>query len=108
MNQQTLLGIYEKIEALIARLPGPLQKAILQELRPINQIFLAQRPARLALMGDAIANASALISEVLGHELIVIAPHTDPGWLNYAHRLNAGDRVFEARRLNQTSVSLSD
>ena len=50
MNQQTLLGIYEKIEALIARLPGPLQKAILQELRPIKQIFLAQRPARLALL----------------------------------------------------------
>ena len=50
MNQQTLLGIYEKIEALIARLPGPLQKAILQELRPIKQIFLAQRPARVALL----------------------------------------------------------
>ncbi len=29
MNQQTLLGIYEKIEALIARLPGPLQSHLI-------------------------------------------------------------------------------
>ena len=80
MNQQTLLGIYEKIEALIARLPGPLQKAILQELRPIKQIFLAQRPARLALLGDANANASSVVSALLGSELTLIAPLTDPGW----------------------------
>jgi len=108
MNQQTLLGIYEKIEALIARLPGPLQKAILQELRPIKQIFLAQRPARLALLGDANANASALISALLGSELALIAPHTDPGWINYEQRLKGGFRVLDARRLNQTSLAWSD
>src|SRR5258708_12930931 len=108
MNQQTLLGIYEKIEALIARLPGPLQKAILQELRPIKQIFLAQRPARLALLGDANANASALISALLGSELTLIAPHTDPGWINYEQRLKGGFRVLDAPRLNQTSLAWSD
>ena len=108
MNQQTLLGIYEKIEALIARLPGPLQKAILQELRPIKQIFLAQRPARLALLGDANANASAVISALLGSELTLIAPHTDPGWINYEQRLKGGFRVLDARRLNQTSLAWSD
>jgi hypothetical protein len=108
MNQQTLLGIYEKIEALIARLPGPLQKAILQELRPIKQIFLAQRPARLALLGDANANASAVISALIGSELTLIAPHTDPGWINYEQRLKGGFRVLDARRLNQTSLVWSD
>src|SRR5258707_12161930 len=108
MNQQTLLGIYEKIEALIARLPGPLQKAILQELRPIKQIFLAQRPARLALLGDANANASAVISALLGSELTWIAPHTDPGWINYEQRLKGGFRVLDARRLNQTSLAWID
>jgi uncharacterized protein (DUF697 family) len=108
MNQQTLLGIYEKIEALIARLPGPLQKAILQELRPIKQIFLAQRPARLALLGDANANASSVVSALLGSELTLIAPLTDPGWINYEQRLKGGFRVLDARRLNQTSLSWSD
>jgi uncharacterized protein (DUF697 family) len=108
MNQQTLLGIYEKIEALIARLPGPLQKAILQELRPIKQIFLAQRPARVALLGDANANASSVVSALLGSELTLIAPLTDPGWINYEQRLKGGFRVLDARRLNQTSLSWSD
>jgi uncharacterized protein (DUF697 family) len=108
MDQQTLLGIYEKIEALIARLPGPLQKAILQELRPIKQIFLTQRPARLTLLGDANANASALVSALLGSELTLISPQTDPGWINYEQRLKGGFRVLDARRLNQTSLSWSD
>src|SRR5258708_17998962 len=108
MNQQTLLGIYEKIEALIARLPGPLERGVLQELRPIKQIFLAQRPARLTLVGDANANASALISALLGSELTLIAPLTDPGWINYEQRLKGGFRVLDARRLNQTSLSWSD
>lgn len=108
MDQQTLLGIYEKIEALIARLPGPLQKAILQELRPIKQIFLAQRPARLALLGEANANASAVVSALLGSELSLIAPQTDPGWINYEQRLKGGFRVLDARRLNQTTLSWSD
>jgi uncharacterized protein (DUF697 family) len=108
MNQQTLLSLYEKIEALIARLPSPLQKAILQELRPIKQIFLAQRPARLALLGEASANASSLLSALLGSELTLIAPQTDPGWINYEQRLKGGFRVLDARRLNQTSLSWSD
>jgi uncharacterized protein len=108
MNQQTLLGIYEKIEALIARLPGPLQKAILQELRPIKQIFLAQRPARLALLGDANASASSVISALLGSELNLIAPQADPGWINYEQRLKGSFRVLDARRLNQTSLSWND
>jgi uncharacterized protein (DUF697 family) len=108
MDQQTLLGIYEKIEALIARLPGPLQKAILQELRPIKQIFLAQRPARLTLLGEANANASALVSALLGSELTLISPQTDPGWINYEQRLKGGFRVLDARRLNQTSLSWSE
>jgi uncharacterized protein (DUF697 family) len=108
MNQQTLLGIYEKIEALISRLPNPLQKAILQELRPIKQIFLAQRPARLALLGDANANASSIASALLGSELTLIAPQTDPGWINYEQRLKGGFRILDARRLNKTSGSWSD
>jgi uncharacterized protein len=108
MDQQTLLGIYEKIEALIARLPGPLQKAILQELRPIKQIFLAQRPARLTLLGEANANASAVVSALLGSELTLISPRTDPGWINYEQRLKGGFRVLDARRLNRTSLSWSD
>jgi uncharacterized protein (DUF697 family) len=108
MNQQTLLSIYEKIEALIARLPSPLQNAILQELRPIKQIFLAQRPARVALLGEANANASAIVSALLGSELVLVPPQTDPGWINYEQRLKGAFRVIDARRLNQTALAWRD
>jgi uncharacterized protein (DUF697 family) len=108
MNQQTLLSIYEKIEALIGRLPGPLQNAILQELRPIKQIFLTQRPARVALLGQANANASAIVSALLGSELFLVPPQTDPGWINYEQRLKGAFRIIDARRLNQTALAWRD
>ena len=55
MNQNTVLQLYEKIEELVRRLPGPLQKAVSEELSPLKQIFLTQRPARLVLLGQASA-----------------------------------------------------
>jgi uncharacterized protein (DUF697 family) len=62
----------------------------------------------LALLGDANANASSVVSALLGSELTLIAPLTDPGWINYEQRLKGGFRVLDARRLNQTSLSWSD
>jgi hypothetical protein len=97
MNQQLLLNIYEKIEALVSRLPGPLQSAVLNELRPIKQIFIAQRPARIALLGQAPANASALLSALLGSELRLIEPNQSSGWVNYEQKGKGGFRVLDAR-----------
>jgi uncharacterized protein len=103
MNQQTLLSIYEKIEALVGRLPGPLQKPVLNELRPIKQIFLAQRPARIAFLGQPGANASALLSALLGSELRLIDPHQSSGWISYEHKGKGGFWGLDGRNPNQTS-----
>jgi uncharacterized protein len=108
MNQQLLLNIYEKIEALVSRLPGPLQSAVLNELRPIKQIFIAQRPARIALLGQAPANASALLSALLGSELRLIEPNQSSGWVNYEQKGKGGFRVLDARQRNQSSRSWAD
>jgi uncharacterized protein (DUF697 family) len=108
MNQQLLLNIYEKIEALVSRLPGPLQSAVLNELRPIKQIFIAQRPARIALLGQAPANASALLSALLGSELRLIEPNQSSGWVNYEQKGKGGFRVLDARQVNQSSRSWAD
>ena len=108
MNQQLLLNIYEKIEALVSRLPGPLQSAVLNELRPIKQIFIAQRPARIALLGQAPANASALLSALLGTELRLIEPNQSSGWVSYEQKGKGGFRVLDARQRNQSSRSWAD
>jgi len=107
LNQQTLLNIYERLESLIGRLPGPLQKAILKELSPIKQIFLAQRLSKIALVGQANSDASALFSALLGGDLRMTDPQTGAGWLTYEHRSKGGLRVLDARRLNDTSQSWS-
>jgi uncharacterized protein len=108
MNQQLLLNIYEKIEALVSRLPGPLQSAVLNELRPIKQIFIAQRPARIALLGQAPANASALLSALLGSELKLIDSNQTSGWVSYEQKAKGGFRVLDARQVTQSSRSWAD
>ncbi len=49
--QEQLVGLYEKFEGLVDKLPGGLQKPILRELAPIKGVFLEQRPARIAITG---------------------------------------------------------
>jgi uncharacterized protein (DUF697 family) len=107
MNQQTLLAIYEKLEGLIAKLPGPLQNAVINELKPIKQIFLSQRVAHLVLLGDPGADASALFSALLGNDLRMVDPQQDAGWITYEQKGKGGFRVLDARRLNETSLSWS-
>src|SRR5260221_11349705 len=108
MNHQFLLNIYEKIEALVSRLPGPLQSAVLNELRPIKQIFIAQRPARVDLLGQPSANASALLSALLGSQLKLIDAKPSVGWVSYEQKGKGGFRSLDARHLNQNSRSWAD
>src|SRR6266704_649299 len=107
MNQQTLLALYEKLETLIAKLPGPLQNAVMNELKPIKQIFLSQRLAHLVLLGDPGADASSLFSALLSNDLRMVAPQQDAGWVTYEQKGKGGFRVLDARRLNETSLTWS-
>jgi len=107
MNHQTLLAIYQRIEALIAKLPGPLQNAVMKELNPIKQIFLSQRLARIVLLGDPGADVSALFSALLGSDLRMVDPQQDANWITYELKGKGGFRVLDARRLNETSLTWS-
>jgi len=107
MNHQTLLAIYQRIEALIAKLPGPLQNAVMKELNPIKQIFLSQRLARIVLLGDPGADGSALFSALLGSDLRMVDPQQDANWITYELKGKGGFRVLDARRLNETSLTWS-
>ena len=107
MNHQTLLAIYDKLEAIISKLPGPLQNAVFGELRPIKQIFLSQRLARIVLLGDPRADASALFSALVGNDLQMIDPRQTGGWITYELRGRGGFRILDARRLHETSLTWS-
>jgi uncharacterized protein (DUF697 family) len=107
MNRQTLLTIYERLEAIIAKLPGPLQNAVIGELKPIKEIFLSQRLARIVLVGKAKADASALLSGLLGGDLQMIEARQTGGWVTYELRGRGGFRILDARRLNETSLTWS-
>ena len=105
MNRQTLLSIYERLEAVISKLPGPLQNAVMGELKPIKQIFLSQRLARIVLVGKPSADASALLSGLLGSDLQMIESKQTGGWVTYELRGRGGFRILDARRLNETSLT---
>ncbi|MBV8898965.1 MAG: hypothetical protein JOY92_02490, partial [Verrucomicrobia bacterium] len=95
MNQNTVLSLYEKIEALVRRLPGPLQKAVSDELTPLKQIFLVQRPARLVLLGQASASAEQLFSALFNSRLDVSHLTSQNAWLNFHHRGLGGFRLLD-------------
>ena len=105
MNRQTLLSIYERLEAIISKLPGPLQNAVIGELKPIKEIFLSQRLARIVLVGKPNADASALLSGLLGSELQMVESKQTGGWVTYELRGRGGFRILDARRLNETSLT---
>jgi len=107
MNQNTLLSIYEKLESLIDRLPQPLQNAILNELRPIKQIFLAQRLAKIVLLGQPDFDVSALFSALLRNELQMVNPTSSTGWVTYEQRGKGGFRILDKRCLNESSLTWS-
>ena len=51
MNQPLLLHVVERLEGLIGKLPATIQKPILHEVTPLKELFLQQRPPRLAFIG---------------------------------------------------------
>src|SRR2546430_17109139 len=53
MNRSLFLQVIERLEGLIARLPGTIQRPILSELTPLKELFLKQRSPRFAFTGSA-------------------------------------------------------
>lgn len=52
-SREAILGYYDKLTALVEKLPSGLQKPILQQLVPIRELFLEQRPPRILFLGSS-------------------------------------------------------
>lgn len=79
MSRPALLSAYEKLAALLGRLPGSLQQPILRELDPIKEIFLRQRPPRIALVGEMEIGVPAFLNALAGRT-VVHAPLASGAW----------------------------
>ena len=79
MSRPPLLAAYEKLSALLEKLPGSLQEPILRELDPIKEIFLRQRAPRVAILGDPSLELPAFLNGLAGRT-VVHAPLTRGPW----------------------------
>lgn len=52
MNRPSLLHIIERLEGFLGKLPATIQKPVLNELTPLKELFLQQRPPRFVLTGS--------------------------------------------------------
>src|SRR5262249_14192006 len=56
----------ERLERLAGRLPSRIRKAVLNELTPLKQLFLQQRPPRFLFAGSAKVSARKIVSALFG------------------------------------------
>ena len=64
MNQPVLLHIVERLEGFLGKLPASIQRPILNDLTPLKELFLQQRPPRFLLVGShkvSVADLAATI-----------------------------------------------
>ncbi len=52
MNNTVLLHIVERLEGFLGKLPDSIRKPVLNELTPLKELFLEQRPPRFVLTGS--------------------------------------------------------
>jgi uncharacterized protein (DUF697 family) len=69
MKLKKLIGIFEKLEMLAARLPEPLRKPILEEITPVKRLFVLQRPPRIMLLGEHGTGRERLVNALFGAEV---------------------------------------
>jgi uncharacterized protein (DUF697 family) len=67
MNQPLLLHVVERLEGLIGKLPGGIQKPILSELTPLKELFLQQRPPRFLFAGSDTMTITDILELVFGN-----------------------------------------
>lgn len=90
-----LLRLYDRFVGLLDKLPGGIQKPVLQELQPIRDLFLDRRPARIQLAGGAPVSVPALFA-AMG----VRPVHTGDavhGWREYTSPCGASISILDTR-----------
>jgi uncharacterized protein len=95
-----LLAIYEKLEAVLKKLPEGLHQPILREIEPIKTLFLQQRPPRFVLLGDRGVSRAAVVNALYGSNAALVAEDvTQSGaWDAYSMSGRGQMNILDARR----------
>jgi uncharacterized protein (DUF697 family) len=112
MKPNTFLSLYEKLEALVHRLPGPLQQPILREITPIKTLFLLQRAPRIVLLGSGGAGKVELVNALFGGEALRPGEEnlSDGAWQEIGRTGRGTLKLLDARRpasLNMLRAALA-
>ena len=82
---KTLTQIASGFEKLLARLPGPIRKPVEREWRPLQELFLHRRAARLLVIGAPPATAESWLRALFQMDQGTTEPGVGP-WRFYRHR----------------------
>jgi uncharacterized protein (DUF697 family)/predicted ABC-type transport system involved in lysophospholipase L1 biosynthesis ATPase subunit len=112
MKPSTFLSLYDKLEALVHRLPASLQQPILREITPIKTLFLLQRAPRLVLLGASGAGKVDLVNALFGGEALRPGEEnlSDGAWQEIGRTARGTLRLLDARRpasLNMLRAALA-
>lgn len=102
--KSSFLHVFEKLESFVGKLPGSLQKPILQEITPLKDLFLRQRAPRIVLTGEPEASSAGLFNAIF---TAPVAPFAQPeaanttpvssGWKEFSHADRGVLRLLDAR-----------
>lgn len=101
-----LLALYEKLEALLRKLPDSMHQPILREIEPLKTLFLQQRPPRLVLLGERDASRAEIVNAIFGDALASASDdaHQSGAWDAFAAGGKGTLRVLDARQPMTTSI----
>lgn len=113
-SKSSFLHLFEKMEGFVGKLPGSLQKPILQEITPLKDLFLRQRAPRLVLTGDPDASSAGLFNAIFAAPVAPFAAEgsadTAPGasgWQDFSHFGRGVLRLLDTR-VTTPGVPLAD
>ena len=102
--KSSFLHVFEKLESFVGKLPGSLQKPILQEVTPLKDLFLRQRAPRIVLTGDPEASSAALFNAIFTAPVAPFEQTADPdavplaaGWKEFSHADRGVLRLLDTR-----------
>lgn len=100
----SFLHVFEKLEGFIGKLPGGLQKPILQEIIPLKDLFLRQRAPRFILTGDPAVSSAGLFNAIFSAPVAPFAPGPQAdavpaadGWQDFSHGGQGVLRLLDGR-----------
>jgi uncharacterized protein (DUF697 family) len=108
MNQTALLKIAERLERLAGRLPSKIRNAVLNELTPLKELFLQQRPPRFLFIGSSKMPTGRMINTLFtpdAQEQMNVAVMPVHRWIDWNISGRATISILDARDADDSAAA---